>query len=262
MQLGVGGTKALWRPRMVLESLIPPWGYLSTTGGTDRLEALRFATHTDALIGRGKHLTSFSSPRLCVSHMGVLSDSQIRVRCVDEGMITPFTPEQVKDSYGRRVVSYGLSSYGYDIRLGYTFTDMTHGRQHMAHVDPKEQGSYTTVETTVPPDAPEVFLPPHSHTLGVSFEYIKVPRDILVVCIGKSTYARCGLIVNVTPLEPGWEGYITLELANVSDLPIKVYAGEGIAQLIFHRADHVCDTSYSDRKGKYQNQVGVVLPRV
>jgi dCTP deaminase len=154
------------------------------------------------------------------------------------------------------VISYGLSSYGYDIRVADEFKIFTN--VHSALVDPKHFDPRSMVDFK----GEVCVIPPNSFVLARSVEYIRVPRDVLVICIGKSTYARCGIIVNVTPLEPEWEGYITIEISNTTPLPAKIYANEGIAQLIFLQADEPCEMSYADKKGKYQRQRGIVLPKV
>ncbi len=170
-------------------------------------------------------------------------------------MITPF--EEGQKSVG--VISYGLSSYGYDIRLGNHFKLFTNARNPI--IDPKKMPEEAFVDIETGPGSP-ITIPGNSFTLAESFEYVKIPRDILAICVGKSTYARCGIIVNVTPLEPEWEGRITIEISNTSSCPAKVYSNEGIMQVVFHKADRVCETSYADRSGKYQNQTGIVLPKV
>lgn len=170
----------------------------------------------------------------------------------DSGMIKPFCSKMVS----KNKISYGVSSYGYDIRIDRKFKIFTN--INSAIVDPKnfDQKSFCEINTKV------CIIPPNSFVLGKTVEYFKIPRSIIVLCIGKSSYARCGIIVNVTPLEPEWEGYITIEISNTTPLPAKIYAYEGIAQLLFFEADEVCLTSYADRKGKYQKQKDIVLPRV
>ncbi len=189
--------------------------------------------------------------------MAVLADRQIRERV----KITPF--EEGTKRPGR--VSYGLSSYGYDIRVGTRFKIFTPTPRHggVTVVDPKRFSEELFVEVdTAATGSDHIVIPPNSFALCETVEFIEVPRDVLVVCLGKSTYARCGLIVNVTPLEPEWRGKVTLEISNTTPLPARVYAGEGIAQLIFLRADEVCERSYADKSGKYQDQAGLTLPRV
>ncbi|MDF2939895.1 MAG: deoxycytidine triphosphate deaminase [Gammaproteobacteria bacterium] len=171
------------------------------------------------------------------------------------GMIDPFEPGQVKEANGHKIVSYGTSSYGYDVRCANEFKIFTN--INSAVVDPKnfDPSSLVDVQSDV------CIIPPNSFALARTVEYFKIPKDVLVVCLGKSTYARCGIIVNVTPLEPEWEGHVTLEFSNTTTLPAKIYANEGVAQMLFFQSDEVCEVSYKDRKGKYQGQRGVTLPR-
>jgi dCTP deaminase len=168
------------------------------------------------------------------------------------GMIEPFEERQVRDG----VISYGVSSYGYDIRVADEFRIFTN--VNTAVVDPKkfDPASFVEVQTDV------CVIPPNSFALGRTVEYFRIPRSIITICVGKSTYARCGIIVNVTPFEPEWEGFVTLEISNTTPLPAKVYANEGIAQVLFLESDEECEVSYADKKGKYQGQQGVVLPRM
>lgn len=184
--------------------------------------------------------------------MSIKSDRWIREQATRHAMITPFSEKQVKEG----VISYGLSSYGYDLRVSNEFKIFTN--VNSAIIDPKnfDERSFVSVE------ADSVIVPPNSFALARSVEYFKIPRDVLTICVGKSTYARCGIIVNVTPFEPEWEGYVTLEFSNTTPLPAKIYAGEGCAQVIFFESDEVCETSYKDRGGKYQGQVGVTLPKI
>lgn len=170
------------------------------------------------------------------------------------GMIEPFVPQQVSQNDGKRVISYGTSSYGYDIRCSNEFKIFTN--IHTAIVDPKEFSDSSFVDFC----GDVCVIPPNSFVLARTIEYFRIPRNVLTVCLGKSTYARCGIIVNVTPFEPEWEGYATLEFSNTTPLPAKIYADEGVAQVIFFEASEPCDTSYRDRKGKYQGQIGVTLP--
>jgi dCTP deaminase len=191
--------------------------------------------------------------------VGVLSDGQIR----SEVKISPFESAQKRP--GR--ISYGVSSYGYDVRVGGRFKVFTPTTRSgdIAVVDPKLFSDDMMVETDVSSRASDkqyVIIPPNSFALCETVEYIEIPRDVLVICVGKSTYARCGLIVNVTPLEPEWRGKVTLEISNTTPLPARVYANEGVAQLIFLRADKVCEISYADKGGKYQDQSGLTLPKV
>ena len=170
---------------------------------------------------------------------------------LEHGMIEPFEERQVRAG----VVSYGLSSYGYDIRVADEFKVFTNVNN--ALIDPKNFDSKSFVDIK----ADVCIIPPNSFALASTIEYFRIPRDVLTVCLGKSTYARCGIIVNVTPLEPEWEGHVTLEFSNTTPLPAKIYAGEGVAQMLFFQSDEVCETSYKDRGGKYQGQKGVTLPR-
>jgi len=172
--------------------------------------------------------------------------------CENYDMIDPFEPVQVRDGN----ISYGLSSYGYDIRVSSEFIVFTN--VHNSIVDPKnfDDRSFVDIEGS------ECIIPPNSFALARTEEYFRIPRDVLVICVGKSTYARCGLIVNVTPLEPTWEGYLTLEISNTTPLPAKVYGGEGIAQLLFFEGDEEPETAYADRQGKYMEQTGVTLPKM
>lgn len=186
--------------------------------------------------------------------MSIKSDKWIRRMVEENGMISPFEPSQVRANAGGKIVSHGTSSYGYDIRCSKEFKIFTN--INSAVVDPKnfQANSFVDVEADV------CIIPPNSFALARSVEYFRIPRNVLVICLGKSTYARCGIIVNVTPLEPEWEGHITLEFSNTTPLPAKIYANEGVAQLLFLESDEVCETSYKDRGGKYQGQLGVTLP--
>jgi dCTP deaminase len=171
---------------------------------------------------------------------------------LERKMIEPFVDEQVRAG----VISYGVSSYGYDVRVGDEFKVFTNVFNTV--VDPKNFDSKSFVDIK----ADVCIIPPNSFALASTVEYFRVPRDVLVVCLGKSTYARCGIIVNVTPFEPEWEGYVTIEISNTTPLPAKIYANEGIAQVLFFQTDDVCAVSYRDKKGKYQAQRGVTLPRI
>jgi dCTP deaminase len=171
---------------------------------------------------------------------------------VEQGMIEPFVDRQVREG----VISYGLSSYGYDIRVSDEFKIFTN--VHSAVVDPKNFNPKSFVDYK----GDICVIPPNSFVLAQTVEYFRIPRDVLTICLGKSTYARCGLIVNVTPFEPEWEGYVTLEISNTTPLPARIYANEGIAQVLFFQADEVCEVSYADRKGKYQKQQSIMLPRI
>jgi dCTP deaminase len=184
--------------------------------------------------------------------MAIKADSWIRRMALEHRMIEPFVDGQVRDG----VISYGLSSYGYDIRVTDEFKIFTN--VHSAVVDPKDFNPKSFVDFR----GDICVIPPNSFVLAQTVEYFRIPRDVLTVCLGKSTYARCGLIVNVTPFEPEWEGYVTLEISNTTPLPARIYAGEGIAQVLFFQSDEMCETSYADRKGKYQNQQSIMLPRI
>lgn len=187
--------------------------------------------------------------------MSVKSDRWIREQAAKHQMISPFEPRQVKSIDDKRVISYGTSSYGYDVRCSNVFKIFSN--LHSTIVDPKnfDERSLSDVEGDF------CVIPPNSFALASTIEYFKIPRDVLTICLGKSTYARCGIIVNVTPLEPEWEGRVTLEFSNTTNLPAKIYANEGVAQMIFLQSDEACEESYADRKGKYQGQVGVTLPK-
>ncbi len=187
--------------------------------------------------------------------MGVKSDTWIRRMSTEHGMIEPFAPDLVREVDGQRVVSFGTSSYGYDVRCADEFKVFTNAYSNV--VDPKnfDTRSYVDIQ------GDHCIIPPNSFALARTIEHFRIPRDVLVICLGKSTYARCGIIVNVTPLEPEWEGHVTLEFSNTTNLPAKIHAREGVAQMIFFGADEVCETSYRDRGGKYQGQRGVTLPR-
>jgi dCTP deaminase len=171
-------------------------------------------------------------------------------------MIEPFSENQVRlDENGNKLISYGVSSYGYDVRCSNEFKVFTN--IHSVVVDPKlfDEKSFVDIESDI------CVIPPNSFALARTVEYFKIPRNVLTVCLGKSTYARCGIIVNVTPLEPEWEGHVTLEFSNTTNLPAKIYAGEGVAQMLFFESDEECEISYKDRGGKYQGQTGVTLPK-
>ncbi len=191
-----------------------------------------------------------------MTDMSIKSDHWIRRMALEREMISPFESDQVSMLDGRRVVSYGTSSYGYDVRCADEFKVFTN--IHSVVVDPKafDDKSFVDVQTDV------CIIPPNSFVLARTVEYFKIPREVLTICLGKSTYARCGIIVNVTPLEPEWEGHVTLEFSNTTNLPAKIYANEGVAQMLFLESDEVCGTSYADRGGKYQGQTGVTLPRL
>jgi dCTP deaminase len=186
----------------------------------------------------------------------IKSDKWIRRMARDTKMIDPFEPGQVREEHGHKIVSYGTSSYGYDIRCSDDFKIFTNINSTI--VDPKafDAGSFVDFK------GPVCIIPPNSFALARTVEYFRIPRNVLTICLGKSTYARCGIIVNVTPLEPEWEGFVTLEFSNTTPLPAKIYANEGVAQVIFFESDEVCETSYKDRGGKYQGQQGVTLPKI
>ena len=187
--------------------------------------------------------------------MAIKSDRWIRQMAQEHDMISPFEAGQVKESGGQLLISYGTSSYGYDVRCSSDFKVFTN--IHSATVDPKafDDRSFVDIKSDV------CIIPPNSFALARTVEYFKIPRSVLTICLGKSTYARCGIIVNVTPLEPEWEGHVTLEFSNTTTLPAKIYANEGVAQMLFFESDEVCEMSYKDRGGKYQGQTGVTLPR-
>ena len=192
--------------------------------------------------------------------MSIKSDRWIRKMARERRMIEPFVDSQVRqsDAQGRQVISYGVSSYGYDMRVAPEFKIFTNVLS--AVVDPKafDQRSFVPFEGDV------CIVPPNSFALARSVEYFRIPREVLTICVGKSTYARCGIITNVTPFEPEWEGYVTLEISNTTPLPAKIYANEGICQVLFFEADadDICETSYADKAGKYQRQTGVTLPKL
>ena len=184
--------------------------------------------------------------------MGIKADRWIKRMALEHGMIEPFVDDQVRAG----VVSYGVSSYGYDIRVADEFKVFTNINSTV--IDPKnfDPASFVDIKTDV------CIVPPNSFALARTIEYFRIPRDILTICLGKSTYARCGIIVNVTPFEPEWEGFVTLEISNTTPLPAKIYANEGIAQVLFFQSDEACEISYKDKKGKYQAQRGVTLPKI
>jgi dCTP deaminase len=182
----------------------------------------------------------------------IKSDRWIRQMATEKGMIKPFEERQVRSG----AISYGLSSYGYDLRIADEFKIFTNINNTL--VDPKAFDPRSFVDY----QGPVCIVPPNSFALGRSVEYFRIPRNVLTICVGKSTYARCGIITNVTPFEPEWEGFVTLEISNTTPLPAKIYANEGIAQVLFFESDEACQTSYADRQGKYQGQQGIVLPTV
>ena len=184
--------------------------------------------------------------------MPIKSDRWIRRMAREHGMIEPFVDDQVRDG----VVSFGLSSYGYDIRVADEFKVFTNINTTV--IDPKHFDPRSFVDIK----ADMCIVPPNSFALARTIEYFRIPRDILTICLGKSTYARCGIIVNVTPFEPEWEGFVTLEISNTTPLPARIYANEGIAQVLFLQSDEECERSYADKKGKYLKQTGVTLPKI
>ncbi len=184
--------------------------------------------------------------------MSVKPDHWIRKMAIEHKMIEPFVDEQVRNGS----ISYGVSAYGYDIRVSNEFKVFTN--VHNTVVDPKNFDDRSFVEI----NADVCIIPPNSFALARTVEYFRIPRSTITLCVGKSTYARCGIIVNVTPFEPEWEGYVTLEISNTTPLPAKIYANEGIAQVLFFESDEICDISYADKKGKYQKQVGITPPKL
>ena len=184
--------------------------------------------------------------------MGIKSDNWIKKMALENKMIEPFTDKQTTEG----AISYGVSSYGYDIRVTDEFKVFTDVFNTV--VDPKDfnEKSFVTMITD------ECIIPPNSFALARTVEYFRIPKNVITVCLGKSTYARCGIIVNVTPFEPEWEGHVTLEISNTTPLPAKIYANEGIAQVLFFEGDEQCDVTYADKKGKYQKQTGLTLPRM
>jgi dCTP deaminase len=187
--------------------------------------------------------------------MTIKADKWIRRMAEQHGMIEPFEPSLVREVDGHKIVSYGTSSYGYDIRCANDFRVFTNINSTI--VDPKQFDEKSFVDLC----ADVCIIPPNSFALSRTVEYFRIPRNVLVVCLGKSSYARCGIICNVTPLEPEWEGHVTLEFSNTTPLPAKIYANEGVAQMLFFESDEMCETSYADRGGKYQGQRGVTLPK-
>jgi dCTP deaminase len=184
--------------------------------------------------------------------MGLKPDHWIKKMALEQGMIEPFVDTQVRDG----VISYGVSSYGYDFRVSdefKVFTDTSSGI-----IDPKNMDTLSMKEFK----GDVCIIPPNSFILGRSVEYFRIPRSVMTICFGKSTYARCGILVNITPFEPEWEGFVTMEISNTTPFPAKIYAGEGLAQVLFFEADEVCTTSYADKKGKYQKQKSIELPKL
>jgi dCTP deaminase len=214
-----------------------------------------------AALGKNQSLSIFSRGRLGwfrfnTPTMSVCPDHWIRKMSLERGMIEPFVERQVRSSDDRQIISYGLSSYGYDLRVADEFKVFTN--VFSAMVDPKnfDEKSFVDVKTDV------CVVPPNSFALARSVEYFRIPREVLTICVGKSTYARCGIIVNVTPFEPEWEGHVTLEISNTTPLPARIYANEGLAQVVFFEAGVPCETSYADRGGKYMKQRGITVPRM
>ena len=187
--------------------------------------------------------------------MTIKSDNWIKQMANDHKMIEPFTESQIRKNGDQELISYGTSSFGYDVRCANEFKVFTN--INSAVVDPKnfDESSFVNLESDI------CIIPPNSFALARTVEYFRIPRNVLTICLGKSTYARCGIIVNVTPLEPEWEGHVTLEFSNTTPLPAKIYANEGVAQMLFFESDEMCETSYKDRDGKYQGQTGVTLPK-
>src|SRR5574338_687446 len=225
----------------------------------DRLCANRRAVHgksgncREPIIHRNnrRQIDAFGPARYAL-RMAILSDRWIREQALSNGMIEPFVEAQRREG----CISYGLSSYGYDARVADEFKIFTN--VDSATVDPKDFASNSFVDRRTD----VCIIPPNSFALARTVEYFRVPRDVLVICLGKSTYARCGIIVNVTPLEPGWEGHVTLEFSNTTPLPARIYANEGACQFLFLQGNEPCETSYADRAGKYMGQQGVTLPRL
>lgn len=186
--------------------------------------------------------------------MALQSDKWIRKMALEHKMIEPFVDGQIREADGVKLVSYGLSSYGYDLRVAEEFKVFTN--VYGSVVDPKNFQANSFIDIK----AKTCIIPPNSFALARSVEYFRIPRNVLTMCIGKSTYARCGIIVNVTPFEPEWEGTVTLEISNTTPLPAKIYAGEGLAQVLFFVGAESCETSYKDRKGKYMGQMGITVP--
>jgi len=188
--------------------------------------------------------------------MSLRSDRWIRQMALENMMIEPFADSQVREENGEKLVSFGLSSYGYDLRVAEEFKVFTNLNNSI--VDPKNFSEDAFIDYR----GKVCIIPPNSFALAKSVEYFRIPRNVLTLCIGKSTYARCGIIVNVTPFEPEWEGYVTLEISNTTPLPAKIYAGEGLAQVLFFMAEEACEVSYADRKGKYMKQMEITYPSI
>ncbi len=188
--------------------------------------------------------------------MSIRSDKWIRRMAIQHKMIEPFSDRQVRQEEGKQIISFGLSSYGYDLRVAEEFKVFTN--VYNTIIDPKNFQQNAFVDIC----GPTCIVPPNSFALARSVEYFRIPRNVLTLCIGKSTYARCGIIVNVTPFEPEWEGFVTLEISNTTPLPAIIYAGEGLAQILFLQADEECEVSYADRKGKYMKQMEITYPTI
>ena len=188
--------------------------------------------------------------------MSIRPDKWIIQMSKEHEMISPFCEKQVREKDNRKVISYGVSSFGYDIRVSNQFKIFTDVFGSV--VDPKNFDSKSYIDF----EGETCIIPPNSFALAMSVEYFKIPKNVMTICLGKSTYARCGIIVNVTPFEPGWEGQAVLEISNTTPLPAKVYAGEGLAQVLFFESEDNCSISYADRDGKYQNQTGITLPKI
>jgi dCTP deaminase len=204
-----------------------------------------------------RYYSDFNKNYQILGIMTILSDLSIISMVEKHSMIEPFAQDQIRTNpAGGKIISYGLSSYGYDARVSSEFKIFTN--IDSAIVDPKDFDHQSFVNR----DSEICIIPPNSFALARTVEYFRIPRDVLVICVGKSTYARCGIIVNVTPLEPEWEGHVTLEFSNTTPLPAKIYANEGACQFLFFKADQVCQTSYADRNGKYMKQTGVTLPKI
>src|SRR5260221_3024495 len=203
-------------------------------------------------LSRGPGSSKSAAPLPETTRRAILSDRWIRRMAQEKGMIEPFVDSQKRDG----IISYGLSSYGYDARVGTDFKIFTN--VDSAVVDPKNFAANSFVDRS----SDVCIIPPNSFALARTVEYFRIPRDVLVICVGKSTYARCGIIVNVTPLEPEWEGHVTLEFSNTTPLPAKIYANEGAAQFLFLQGNEPCEASYRDKAGKYQGQRGVTLPKI
>jgi dCTP deaminase len=208
--------------------------------------------HHVSILKSRKKLTQNNLRGFREEKMSVKSDKWIRKMAQEHKMIEPYEDRQVRDG----VISYGVSSYGYDMRVANEFRIFTNVNSTI--VDPKHFDPKSFVEFT----GDVCIVPPNSFALGRSVEYFRIPRNVLTLCVGKSTYARCGIIVNVTPFEPEWEGFVTLEISNTTPLPAKIYGNEGLCQVIFFESDEQCEVSYKDKKGKYQSQQGIVLPKI